>query len=190
MNISDAIDFDAMTLDKFKTWTPQALKTFLHIRSKSTEGSYDELAARAFVVYEENIDIDVIKEALERKNLKEYKDKLHLGNDVTLPDPYDIRTGWLNEEAMNFWPTINFCDISNYLKLKTPTELHDRLINEYKEGKAYRYYASGWVKEIMFHNIDDHSDFCIMATKVTPSMRLRMPPYEVWAIVEKKNCYT
>ena len=30
-------------------------------------------------------------------------------------------------------------DISEYLKLKTETELHHRLANEYKQGKAYRY---------------------------------------------------
>ena len=37
---------DEMTLEKFKLFDSNALKSFLFVRGKKTEGSFDELAAR------------------------------------------------------------------------------------------------------------------------------------------------
>ena len=73
-----------------------------------------------------------------RANLDDYKSKLVIG-DRTLPDPYTLRDGWLNEEAKSKWPSIYNYDISGYLKLTTPEELHKRIMNEYKQQKAFRY---------------------------------------------------
>ena len=36
--------------------------------------------------------------------------------------------------------------------------LHERVLNEYKEGKAYRLYESGWLKEIYWHPISTASE--------------------------------
>ena len=185
MASNDVGDFNTLTLETFKTWSFQALKVFLHLRNKSVDGTFDELAARAFVAHEEKLEVDSSKELIERQNLADYKSKLSVGNGDSVPDPFTIASGWLDEKAMMLWPTLKMHDITDYLRMKTPTELYDKLMNEYKQGKAYRYYAAGWVKEVKFHNVSDHSDVCIMATKVTPTMRLRQPPYEVWAIVEK-----
>lgn len=56
-----------------------------------------------------------------------------------LPDPFTLDTGWLNEEAgISRWPHLYFMDIAQYLETKMTTELHHRLLNEYKQGKAYR----------------------------------------------------
>ena len=37
---------DEMTLESFKMWSSPALKTFLSLRKRSINGSFDELAAR------------------------------------------------------------------------------------------------------------------------------------------------
>ena len=187
MASNDPIDFDSMSLEKFKTWSMKALKIFLHVRNKSVDGTFDELAARAFVAYEEKLNVDVSKEMIERQNLSEYREKLRLATDGGIPDPFTLTTGWLDESAMSFWPSVGFIDLCDYMRLKTTAELSNRLINEYKEGKAYRYFSSGWVKQVLYHNVSDDSDVCIMATKVTPSMRLRSPPHEVWAVIKKNS---
>ena len=56
-----------------------------------------------------------------------------------LPDPFTIRDGWTGEDRMTLWPNLYFCDISEYLREKTPAHLYEKLCNEYKQGKAYRY---------------------------------------------------
>ena len=40
------VDFDLMSIEDFLIWSPLALKNFLFLRKKSTEGSFQELAAR------------------------------------------------------------------------------------------------------------------------------------------------
>ena len=35
-----------MSFERFKMWTTNSLKSFLHVRHKSIEGSLDDLAAR------------------------------------------------------------------------------------------------------------------------------------------------
>jgi hypothetical protein len=76
-------------------------------------------------------------EHAERVNLKEYTEKLTV-TDPILPDPFSIKEGWNNESDMNLWPSIYFYDIAEYLKMKTPSELYNKLCNEYKQGKAFR----------------------------------------------------
>ncbi|WAR01055.1 hypothetical protein MAR_025427 [Mya arenaria] len=37
----------------------------------------------------------------------------------------------------------------------TSSEIVHRLLNEYKEGKAYRYFECGWAKEVHMHDISE-----------------------------------
>lgn len=39
-------NLDEMTISAFRLWSAAALKVFLSIRKRSTEGSFDELVAR------------------------------------------------------------------------------------------------------------------------------------------------
>ena len=141
-------------------------------------------------------------EAEERERIlkQEYKDKLVVDTDV-IPDPLTLKSGWLKEddEGLCKWPSLCLYDIAEYLKKKTTNELVKHLLNEYKEGKAYRYYSCGWVKEISYHSISITSPFCLMKCKVTPSQRISSKPYDVWVVLEKdgdenaggtvKECY-
>ena len=81
--------------------------------------------------------VDHEQEHKERLNLYDYKSRLIVQGQV-LPDPFTLEDGWLGEVSMTQWPSLYFVDIVNYLKIKTATELYNRLCNEYKQGKAYR----------------------------------------------------
>ncbi len=72
------IDFDDMDLDAFMMWSEPALRSFLAIRNKNTEGDFKTLAARAFNAYEEHIPVDQDKEDQHRRLLEFYKEKLVL----------------------------------------------------------------------------------------------------------------
>ena len=54
---------------------------------------------RAFEAYEEHVPVDVEQKHAERVLLKEYKDKLKIDDSLqSLPDPMELKTGWLGEE--------------------------------------------------------------------------------------------
>ena len=56
---------------------------------------------RAFGLYEENVQIYLEREHIERTLLQEYKQKLNIqGNIIT--DPIDLESGWINEKKMEW----------------------------------------------------------------------------------------
>lgn len=67
----------------------------------------------------------------------------------------------------------------------------NRFMNMYKQklfNDNYfvgRYFSSGWVKEVFYHPISTASQIAILSNRVTPSMRLSMPAYQVWVAVRK-----
>ena len=155
---------------------------------------------RAFHCWEDGVTADSDQEHKERTLLEEYKNKL-LIDDCVVPDPLTLKTGWLKEDENGLvkWPSLYFHDIATYLQTKTSSVLMNHLINEYKEGKAYRYFTCHFVKEVYYHDISASSKVCILKCKVTPSQRISSKPYDVWAFVEKntnekaggtiKHCY-
>ncbi|XP_052820515.1 uncharacterized protein LOC128246371 [Mya arenaria] len=141
----------------------------------------------AFCVWEENLPVNENAELAEKRLLQEYKKKLVLDGDV-VPDPFSISSGWKGEKAaVNTWPSIYITDIATYLGCSTTKDVMNRLLNEYKVGKAYRYFESEWVKEVYIHDVRESSDKCILKTKVTPSQAINNKCYDVWVIVTKDN---
>lgn len=117
--------------------------------------------------------------------LAEYKTKLCVGGD-SLEDPFEVKSGWTGEKGgLTKWPSVYIMDISEYLNGKNSQDLMIRLLNEYKEGKAYRYFSDEWVKEIFYHYINSASDKCMVKSKVTPSQAVNNKPYDVWIILKK-----
>jgi len=41
---------EELSFEKFKMWSTNAIKVFLHVRGKQIEGSHDDLAARYFFI--------------------------------------------------------------------------------------------------------------------------------------------
>ena len=143
---------------------------------------------RAFSAYEEGIDVDPEKEQLERSLLKEYQKKLvYLGEN--LPDPFHLQIGWLGEEnGIPHWPHLSIMDIADYFKTIFQREnIIHRIMWEYKEGKAYRYYTSEFINEIKINNISINGTACVFKTKCVPCQRVRSKMYDVWALVEKES---
>ena len=115
---------------------------------------------------------------------------LDLGNGSSLPDPSTLKD-WLREsDAITSWPPIFLSDITVFLMEDHPGKdvaLHERVLNEYKEGKAYRLYESGWLKEIYWHPIStDASEFCFLKANCTHTMKIGDTRHTAWIAADKK----
>lgn len=79
-------------------------------------------------------------------------------------------------------------DISKYYKTVISKEnLWQRVESEYKEGKAYRYYANGFMGEIFINLVNDDSQLCILKARCLPSQRVNNKQHDVWCIVKKSS---
>ena len=79
-------------------------------------------------------------------------------------------------------------DIAKYLKhINMPGDLLHRFECDYKEGKGYRLFRCDFVKEIFWSAISKDSPVYIFKCKVKPFQRTSSSPYNVCAIVQKKN---
>ena len=54
--------------------------------------------------------------------------------------------------------------------------LHTRILNEYKEGKAFRLYTSRWLKEVFINAISPESRYCFLKAKCTHTMKISDVP--------------
>ena len=95
------VGFDDMNLNMFMLWCESALKSFLALCSKNTEGDFSTLAARAFNAYDERIPVDPDKEARHRRLQEFYKDKLKLparfpsAGPTAIAEPFTLKVdGW------------------------------------------------------------------------------------------------
>ena len=94
-------------------------------------------------------------------------------NGTSVPDPLTLKDGWVKEsEGMTSWPPIYLGDIILFLMSDHPekdVDFNQRILNEYKEGKTYRLFDSGWLKEISYTKITDDSKYCFLKAKCTHS---------------------
>ena len=51
-------------------------------------------------------------------------------------------------------------------------DLHQRVLNKYKEGKAFRLFDSGFLKEVKYNGVSVDSDYCFMKARCTHSMSI------------------
>ncbi|CAC5399902.1 unnamed protein product [Mytilus coruscus] len=104
-----------------------------------------------------------------------------------VPDPLiDLTSGWITEsKGVSMWPPTMYYDIATFLQKKEDKSLSDRLMKDYKEGKAYSYFTSGWLKEVCYHHIDNNSPYCFLKAECTASQRLNDVPHTTWVLLEK-----
>ena len=97
-------------------------------------------------------------------------------NGTSVPDPLILKDGWVKKsESMTSWPLIYPSDITLFLMSDRPgkdVDFHRRVLTEYKEGKAYRLFDFGWLKEISYQKITDDSEYCFLKAKCTHSMKI------------------
>ncbi|KAK3108167.1 hypothetical protein FSP39_002441, partial [Pinctada imbricata] len=116
----------------------------------------------------------------------EYRAKLRLLNGEIIPDPFTLEDGWLGETTgLPSWPSLYIMDIATFLNCRGPSDIVHRVMNEYKEGKAYRYFSCDWVKEILYHPFRARSEACLLKAKVTPSQSVNNKEYDVWVAIKK-----
>ena len=74
--------------------------------------------------------------------------------------------------------------------LNLPAEqcsLAKRMLSDYKEGKAYSYFESSWLKEVYFHPISCESAYCFLRSESTPSQNINNVAHKLWVLVEKAS---
>ena len=153
--------------------------------------SQAELVARVFAAAEMGIAIKPTAQERIATTEKEKAKLLIMPNGTSVPDPLTLKDGWVKEsESMTSWRPIYLSDITLFLMSDHPgkdVDFHKRVLNEYKEGKAYRLYDSGWLKEISYTKITDDSEYCFLKAKCTHSMKISDTPHSAWICANKNN---
>ncbi|XP_034030131.1 uncharacterized protein LOC117513977 [Thalassophryne amazonica] len=169
-------------------WKRERLQQFLRERGLPVTGTVEEL--RVLVYGAQFFSIPVKPAAKEENQLRtdHYRSLLTVDG-VVLPDPFtDLPHGWQGEEkGIHHWPPCMFYDMSEYLISRVERDLQTRLLTDYKEGKAYSYFDSKWLKEVYYHPISDNSVYCFLKADYTPSMNIRSLPHRVWVCIIKKT---
>lgn len=180
-----------MSYDTIGTWKVDALKEYLRKRGLKVSGRKQELVARVFAAAEQNVPVCLEAAELVAQTRDEQRSLLSIPQGRFLPDSSTLKDGWIGEiEGMKQWPPVFLSDITMYIMKDHPGNdipLQKRLLNEYKEGKAYRLYEGGWLKEIHLNLMELTCEYCFMRAKCTPSMKIHDVPHNVWICAKKKS---
>ena len=104
---------------------------------------------------------------LDSNGRKNYKAKLTLSDNATLPDPYLLeQASWSNE--LNKLPEITWGDVYNYL-INTTSEYTKEKLKAHKSLEAYNFFVCGHVQDVFYNDISDESNLCYMKSKVSLS---------------------
>ncbi|CAL9683155.1 unnamed protein product [Knipowitschia caucasica] len=184
-------------LDHFNRWKVDDLKRFcsrrgLPVTTRTAYGNRqkrkEELAALAYAASIQKLPVVLTKEE-ERDAVKtDYLALLTVG-DKQIADPLTATDGWLNEvRGLKLWPPCMSADIAEYLLNRDEKSLLHRLRNDYKEGKAFSYFASqeSWIQEV-FYRDDADPDLCVLKATCTPSQSIRAVPHKLWVCFQKKT---
>ena len=120
---------------------------------------------------------------------KQYQSLLNV-NGEQLPDPFtELEDNWIGEEkGVEKWPPILQIQIAEFiLTAEQGSDLGKRLLSDYKEGKAFSYFDSQWLKEVFYHPISDTHELCFLKSQSTPSQRIGNVPHKIWVCVKKIN---
>ncbi|XP_078655658.1 uncharacterized protein LOC144902231 [Branchiostoma floridae x Branchiostoma belcheri] len=198
------VDDDGPSLEEIGHWKVPALKDFLRVRGLKTTGRKAELQALVYSAVQHRTPVKPDEIAEDRARSVQYAELLKVDG-KKLPDPLsDLTEGWLKEkDAVKQWPPVGLTDIAKWLLCEAPcvseprrsgsgadrkaTTLHDRLLSDYKEGKAFSYFESKWINEVHYHPISADSDACFLKATCTPSQSIRNIPHAGWVAVEKKS---
>ena len=183
-------DQPTLNYDNIGTWDVLALKNFLRQRNLPISGTKPMLVARVFAAQEQCIAVHPSKQQLDEIRESEYR-KILTTHEGILPDPFhDLPTGWLSEtNGIMHWPSTSMRYISNYLRkhegVLQKVSLSKRLLSDYKDQKAYSYFTSGFLSDILYHPVSETSEYCFLKCKCQPSQRIRDLPHELWVLIHK-----
>lgn len=163
----------------FLELTVAELKYYLAQRGLAQDGTKLDLAARALVAYEKNEPIRKDIKSLEDELKDTYKKLLRVNN---IQDPNLISNeDWVDDVSL--WPRMDLGKVFSYIINKKAFETE--YIGQYKAKKAYSYFMSGFVHEIVVYC--PSQDEVILKGNVTPSQKIREKPRNVWVLCSKNG---
>lgn len=186
MNVNNE---EKRALDDFKRQRVNELKTLLQMRGLKVTGTKEERVALAYGAEQCSFPLKVTTKQEEIAKAKQYKNLLHIRGEQ-LPDPLrDLAENtWTNEvSGKKMWPPIFSVQIAQFLLTTNQKDLGKRLLSDYKEGKAYSYFDSKWLKEVFYHRVSSTSDVCFLKSEYTPSQHIKNIPHKIWVCANKKN---
>ena len=141
--------------DDFLSMNANNLKDYLTVRGISVSGyNKIELVAKAYSATEMDLPI-ILSSADLTKKLEEYRKRLR---EFNILDPKNIEKE-LRVDNLTAWPKINLGNIFEYiLRMK---EFDKEYIGKYKDQKAYSYYNSGFVGEILVSKINEDTKIAL-----------------------------
>jgi hypothetical protein len=89
------------------------------------------------------------------------------------------------DHGMQFWPPFFLTDIKQFLLAHGDVALTNDMLKDYKVGKAYEYFSSGWLQEGYFLKTKSNNNLCILRTKCSPSHTLDDDPDNVYIYCTK-----
>ena len=164
-----------------------SLQTFLRKRGLKTTGRKKDLVALVYAAHVMELPELPSADEKERSRDELYKEAL-LTTEGYLPDPLTLVDGWVGEQdGMKFWPPTMYPDICNYLVLNGDfSTLRGKLMKDYKQGKAYSYFASNWLVEVQYHEITPDSRYCFLKAKCVHSNEV-MAKWNLWIAIVKST---
>ncbi|KAJ8043561.1 hypothetical protein HOLleu_10706 [Holothuria leucospilota] len=162
---------DALSIDEIKLWNVKTLQDFLRKRGLKVSGRKEELVALVFAALQMPDSTSADSDSAKREG---YSKLLQIPSGK-LPDPASLQN-WMSEgDGITSWLPTMALDIGKYFQSLDNIPLKNKLMSDYKDGKAYSYFASGWVK-IFYHAIDENSEFCFLKTECRPSQNINNVP--------------
>jgi len=163
----------AKHLEDFLDLSCDELKFFLRQRAIPVGGNHADLAARALVAFEQNIQVKQSAEDLARELENEYKALLK-SLDIQ-QDPLEMKE-WSREVSK--WPKVNLGNIFSYILEKKA--FSTEYLGQYKVRKAYSHFESGFVHEVV--SSPTPTGNVVLYSAVTPSTKVREQPHKVWVV--------
>ena len=155
------------------------------MRGLSKDGSKDELVALCFSACKLGLPVVPTQQEVLLDNKESYSRIL---NSANIPDPLKLFDGWLEEKsAISKWPPTFLSDITSFLLNHGDVSSVNEVLKNYKVGKAYEYFACGWLKEVFYHPVTTSSPVAILRSKCCPSQRLKTDYHDVWVCLSKED---
>eukprot|EP00794_Sanderia_malayensis_P002409 gene2409-2777_t len=111
----------------------------------------------------------------------EYNAVLELNH---LADPLEVTSGWEND--LKSWPPVDLGKNFHYILEKKAFDTD--YVGKYKIMKAYSYFKSGFVSQIVSLKLDgDNKGNIIFKSSVLPSQKVSCPPHTNWILVDKSG---
>ena len=182
--------YENLSFEDFKLWKARELRVFLRDGGLKITGAKEELVALAYAACQLSVPLKPSAAEEHKVKQEQYSALLNIGG-KTIPDPLtELTAKWIGEkDGICNWPPIFHLQIAEFLLTveQSSTGLNKRLLSDYKDGKAYSYFDSKWLKEVFYHEINPTSFHCILKSKSTPSQKVNNIPHDIWLCVEKKT---